>query len=69
MTPCGGALPQAVCVDLTNCLDFFTIFWLVPSQAYHVEVEVFVPYEEDVGGAALGPGETFNLSMLGNRSR
>jgi len=42
----------------------FTIFWLVPDQAYHVEVEVegFVPYEEDVGIADLGPGETFILN-------
>ena len=49
--------------DLTDPI-LFSIFWLVPNQAYHVEVEVdgFIPYEEDVEALDLGSGETFLLN-------
>jgi len=49
--------------ELTDPVPF-SIFWLVPNQAYHVEVEVegFVPYEEDVGASNLGSGQTFILN-------
>jgi len=49
--------------ELTDPVSF-SIFWLVPNQAYHVEVEVdgFIPYEEDVEALDLGSGETFLLN-------
>jgi len=42
----------------------FTIYWLVPSVSYDVEIEVEgrLPYTETVDASDLGPGETFVLN-------